>query len=109
MRELADIFRYDIKKDKWAEKHDYEVIQSFKFSGSEFCLVYKGGYYFICVQSSKGNLYSLIYREEKENGYKIPPGEIVSDFRKQYIKNGINKDKIEKFLSDPVKFGKKRE
>lgn len=109
MRELTDLFRYDVKKDKWVEKRDYELVQSFKFSGSEFYLLYKCGYYFIGYESSKGNLYSLIYINEDENELKLTPGEVVSYFRKQYLKNGINRDKIERFLSDPIKFGNKRQ
>ena len=103
----TDVFRFDVNKDKWVEKHDYEILQSFKFSGSEFCLVYKKGYYFICVQDKKGYLYSLLYRKKEENGLKLTPGEVVSDFRKQYLKNEINSEKIDKFLQDPVKFGVK--
>jgi len=105
--ETTDIYRFDISKGKWAEKHDYEVKQCFKFSGSEFCLVYKKGYYFMCFQGKKGDLYSLIYKKQVDNGYKLTPGEIVSDFRKQYLKNAITVEKIESFIADPIKFGKK--
>ena len=106
MRELTDIFRYDVSKKKWVLKRDYEVLQSFKFSGSEFCLVRKDRYYFICYQNNKCDLYSILYKKSNENGYKLTPGEIVSDFRKQYLKNSITREKIEMFLTDPVKFGK---
>ena len=103
----TDVFRFDINKSKWVEKRDYEILQSFKFSGLEFCLTYKDGYYFICYQNEKGCLYSLLYKKKETDGFKLTPGEVVSDFRKQYLKNAINLDKIEKFIQDPVKFGKK--
>ena len=106
MIELTDVYRYDSRKGKWVERHDYEIMQSFKFSGVEFCLTYKDGYYFVCAQWKRGDLYSLIYKKKIVDGYKVTPGEVVSDFRKQYIKNAITAEKIESFLTDPVKFGK---
>ena len=106
MIEVTDVYRFDINKRKWVEKHDYEVKQCFKFSGSEFCLTFKKGFYFMCFQDKKGNLYSLIYKKQIDGGYKLTPGEIVSEFRKQYLKHGITQEKIEEFLMDPVKFGK---
>lgn len=106
MRELIDIYRFDGRKDKWVLKHDYELLQNFKFAGIEFYLTYNKGYYFVCTLSKRDNLYSLIYRCEIEGGYKLTPGEVVSDFRKQFLKHSMNKDLVEKFLSDPMKYGK---
>lgn len=97
----TDLFRYDKSKSEWTKRKDYDIISSFKFSGNEFFLLKKCGVFFIAI-SVNGNLMSLYYVLENDNGSKIFPGEAVSTFRKLYAKNGVTQQMLDDFLSDPV-------
>lgn len=97
----TDIHRFDRKKDSWVKMKDYDIVTSFKFSGNEFVLLYKGGVFFVGVEV-KGNVMSLYYVRENDDGKKVLPGEVVSMFRKLYIKNGITQEVLDGFLKDPV-------
>ena len=100
----TDILRYDIDKKTWVLRKDHDLLQNFKFAGIEFYLVYKQVIYFICVMTPKNDLFSLVYRKEKENGLKLTPGEIVSDFRKNFLKHNVDKTLIENYFQDPLKY-----
>jgi hypothetical protein len=42
-----------------------------------------------------------------DGGYKTLPGEVVSEFRKKYLKLGVTSEMFELFLDNPVKYQKK--
>lgn len=100
------ILRYNAKKGEWCTHKDYDLLQSLRFANREFYLVYKNGYYFVCTDKGKG-MASVYYKKEVEDGDKILPGEVVSLFRKNYLKNGITPDMLELFLEDPVSYQNK--
>ena len=104
------ILRYDVKKGAWVRHKDYEYLQSLRFANREFHLVYKNGYYFVCTDKG-GDIASLYYKKEVENGEKIFPGEVVSLFRKNYLKHKITDEMVDMFLDNPPsyeeKYGKK--
>ena len=110
-KELTDIYRFDVNKGKWVKKRDYEYVFSFKFAGNEFYLTHKNGWYFVCgcFDDKDSRLYMLYKQNEAIDGnLRYAPGEIVSEFRKKYLKNGINLEKITEFLLDPLNFCKKQ-
>ena len=102
----TQILRYNVKKGEWCTHRDYDLLQSLRFVNREFYLVYKNGYYFVCADKGK-DIASVYYKKEVEDGDKILPGEVVSLFRKNYLKNGITPDMLELFLEDPVSYQKK--
>ena len=106
----TDIYRFNEKKNCWSKYKDYDLIYTFKFGGCEFCLTYKDGIYYACAyfDDQDDRLYSIYVQKEIANGEKCMPGEVVSEFRKKYLKNSITTDKIEKFILDPMKYGIKK-
>ncbi len=100
------ILRYDIRKGEWVRRKDYEYLQNLRFANREFYLVYKNGYYFMCTD--RGNdIASVYYKKEVEDGEKIFPGEVVSLFRKNYLKRGITDEMVDLFLDSPPSYDKK--
>ena len=104
----TDIYRFNVSQNKWALKKEYDLLLNFKFSGKEYYLTRNGGWYFVCVSSNNGDLYSVKYYKEAENGERILPGEILSEFRKEYLKRKLTKEDVDKFIADPMPFFKKR-
>jgi len=102
----TNVYRFNVKKGEWVLRRDYEMLQNFKFSGIEFYLLLYNKCFFVTYLTPKGDLYSLTYK--RDNG-DVTAGEVASEFRKQFLKNAINKDLIEKFLQDPLNFKKNRE
>ena len=101
-RYVTDIYRYDVGKDKWTKRKDYDQLTSFKFAGGEYCLTYKDGWYYVCsaFDDEDNRLYCLYKQKKTKNDV---PGEIVSQFRKLYLKNNITTEKVKEFLIDPIK------
>lgn len=102
----TDIYRFDVKKNSWTKRKDYELLYTFKFAGNEYCLTANDEWYFVCscFDDEDSRLYSL-YRQKKKGAV---PGEVVSEFRKLYLKNEITLNKITNFLLEPLKFCKKQ-
>ena len=98
------ILRYD--GEKWYKCKNCDYIQNFRFANREFYLVKKDGMYF--VTTDKGaDIASVYIKSETEKGEKILPGEVVSLFRKEYLKHDITQEKIETFLNNPQEYRKK--
>lgn len=101
------ILRFSPKKGEWAKCKDCDYIQNLRFVNREFYLVRKNGYYFICTDKGKNDIASVYYKKEEENGEKILPGEVVSLFRKEYIKNAVTPEMVDFFLEDPLSYQEK--
>lgn len=103
---MTDIYRFDVKKQCWTKRKDYTLYMSFKFSGNDFYLTYNNGWYYVCTyfDDDSRRIYSVYRQKETVNGQKCAPGEVVSEFRKQYLKNKITNKIINDFLSDPLNF-----
>ena len=97
------IQRYSAKKDTWFTYRDCDLLQNFRFANREFYLVYKNGRFFVCAEK-KGDPVSVYTQKEGDGNEKKLPGEIVSEFRKKYLKNGITPEMLETFLDNPVKY-----
>ena len=102
----TQILRYSVKKGGWSTYGDCDLLQNLRFANREFYLVYKKGCYFMCTDKGK-SIASVYYKKEIEDGDKILPGEVVSLFRKNYLKNGITPEMVELFLEDPVSYQEK--
>lgn len=98
---ITDIYRFDVSKEAWTKRKDYELVFDFKFAGNEYCITKEKGWYYVCscFDNEDNRLYCL-YKQKDEN---TTPGEVVSEFRKRYVKNNINLEKITEFLLDPLK------
>lgn len=100
----TSILRYD--GGKWTKCRNCEYLQNFRFANREFYLVKKDAVYF--VTTDKGaDIASVYLKPETEKGEKILPGEVVSLFRKEYLKHNITQEMIELFLNDPQEYRKK--
>ena len=100
------ILRFNREKGEWVTYRDCEFLQNLKFAGREFYLVYKNGCFFICTDKGD-DLVSVYLKKEMDGGYKTLPGEVVSEFRKKYLKLGVTSEMFELFLDNPVKYQKK--
>jgi len=99
----TDILHFDRKKDKRVAIKDCDLLSNFLFNKMDFYLVYKTGYFFICTSFNK-DLVVLWIKKEIKNSEKITAGEVVSQFRKNYVKHNITKEKIELFLNNPIEY-----
>ena len=102
---LTNIYRYDLKKQEWTLKRDYEIALNFKFSSNDFYIVKKSGYFFVTIAYKDNALYTLYYIKENRDGEKVLPSEVASDFRKKYLKNNITQQAIDRFIDSPTKYG----
>lgn len=98
---LTDIYRFDVNKERWTKRKDYELVFTFKFAGNEYCITHFNGWYYVCTcfDNEDSRLYCLY----KQKNVDTTPGEVVSEFRKRYLKNNINLEKITEFLLEPLK------
>jgi hypothetical protein len=102
----TDILRYSMKKHEWYKYRDCDYVQNLRFMNREFYLAYKNGCYFICTDRGKKDIASVYYRKENENGENVLPGEVVSLFRKEYIRNKVTPEMVDLFLEDPAEYRK---
>lgn len=100
----TNILRYD--GGKWNKCKNCEYLQNFRFANREFYLVKKDGIYFVATDKG-ADIASVYLKSETENGEKILPGEVVSLFRKEYLKHNITQEMIELFLNNPQEYRKK--
>lgn len=103
---LTDILRYDIEKGKRVKLKDCEVVSDFLFAKNNFYLVRKGKFYAVCI-SVDDELTLLTKTAACDGDIEKTPGEVIAEFRKGYLKNGITQDRIDFFLKDPVAYCKK--
>ena len=91
---------------KWKTFRDYEIKQNLRFVNHEFYLLYKDGVYFVAVEKD-GDIKSVYFKKENEDGYKLFPGEVVAMFRKEFLKRGITSEMLDLFLDNPQEYKKK--
>lgn len=104
--QITDILYYSKEKGKRIKLHDCELISDFKFAKQDFYVVYKKGYFFVCLPV-KGDLISLWHQKKKDNGEVYSFGEVTSLFRKKYLKNNITQDKLDAFIENPIEYERK--
>lgn len=102
---LVDILHFNRKQNKRIPIKNCKLISNFLFNKVDFYLVYKAGYFFVCT-NLKSDLAVLWIKNEIENGEKIASGEVLSQFRKNYVKHNITKEKIGLFLDNPIEYEK---
>ena len=98
---LTDILRYDKEKGQRVKLRDCKLITKFLFNRNDYFLVRKGNTYIVCL-SVKDELILLTKEKAVVDGVEITSGEVVANFRKGYLKNGITQEKIDMFIEDPV-------
>ena len=69
----------------------------------DFILVEISHYFFICYSNEKKDLYNIWSRYDIIDGEIMNDNQIMSLFRKEYDKNDITVDLINKFLEKPLK------
>ena len=99
----TDILRYSTKKNCWCKCGDCDLLQNLRFANREFYLTYKKGCYFICTEKGR-DIASVFRMKEGEGAGKVLPGEVVSEFRKGYLKNGITPEMVDLFLEKPEEY-----
>lgn len=103
--EKTDILHFSREKNKRVPIKNCEIVSNFLFCKFEFFLLHKNKMFFICFLSNR-ELFLVWKKSEYSNGNKLLPGEILSEFRKLFLKNKINKDKIDLFIADPLTYEK---
>jgi hypothetical protein len=106
VKKLTDILYFDKNKEERVKYKDCQILMEFLFSRNELFLVEKKGIYFVCL-SKDGELFSLWHKKSIENGEETNPSEAVSLFRKKYVENKIDAEKLSLFIDNPLKYAKK--
>lgn len=104
---LCEMLRFDKEQGKRVKVKDCELLNSFFFSRNDFYLLRKNRVYYICIPID-GTPVLLWKHPEVKDGEKFLPNNVISIFRNGYIKNGITQNDIDEFISDPLKYQKKR-
>ena len=97
--EYVDIKVYKHSAGKFVDLKRCILRNNFLFGKREFYVVENNGLCFVCV-SVKGVLHSIVVKE-----LSVP--ETVSLFRREYVKRGIDAEKIDEYLKDPETYVKK--
>ena len=103
---LTDILRYDKDKGQRVKLRDCELITKFLFNRNDFYVVRKGNVYMVCL-SVNDELVLLTKEKAVVDGIEVTVGEVMGNFRRGYLKNGITQDRIDMFIEDPVKYREK--
>lgn len=101
--DLTDVLYYSVEKKKRLKARDCPILSTFLFSRQDFYVVDRKGNYDFCI-SKDGELISLCRCTKKGTTLS----EAMSRFRSGFLKNGINNEKIEEFISNPEKFLSKK-
>lgn len=101
----TDIFIFNKEGEKKKVK-DCVIVNNFLYHRVDFFLLEGNIYYYICVNNESQDLYSIWTRVKENGGNMISSREITSIFRKEFDKNNISKELIEKFLKEPLKYTK---
>lgn len=95
---IGEYYYFPRKEDK-RKKANGLIKSSFVFSFNEFYLLQANNSFVVCVQKD-GELF-LVWKTPIND---MLPGEAISEFRKKYIKNGLTKESVDKFLENPSKY-----
>jgi hypothetical protein len=82
---------------------DCNILKSFIYNRNNFTLLEKNNFYWVCTNNKNDDLCSIWSKYKFNNENEIKTNEILSIFRKEYDKNKITKELIEKFLESPLK------
>ena len=82
------------------------LLNEFMFSRNEFYLLRKDDIFFMCV-SDDGDLVMVWKHPVKKDGEEFTAGDVMSIFRKEYVKHGITMDMLNTYLTEPLKYEKK--
>lgn len=96
----TDILYFSKKEGKRIKLKDCELVTEFTFSKTLFFALKKNKYVFICC-SNNGDLILI------KNYKNIQPYEAASQFRTEYFKNKITKERLDLFLENPIEHEKK--
>ena len=91
--EYVDIKAYSHSAGGFVDLKRCVMKNNFLFAKTEFYVVEGRGLCFVCVPV-KGVLHSIVAKD-------LPTPETVSLFRREYVKRGIDADKIDEYLKDP--------
>jgi hypothetical protein len=81
---------------------DCSILREFMYNRNNFTIIEKNNIYWVCVLGEKDELYSIWSRNK--NDESTPHlNSVLSLFRKEYDRNGITNDLINKFLKNPLK------
>ncbi len=101
----TDIFIFNKEGEKKKIK-DCIVNNNFLYHRIDFFLVEDERFYYVCINNETQDLYSIWSKRREIDGEKISDREVTSYFRKEFDKNNISKELIEKFLKEPLKYTK---
>ena len=86
-----------------------DIVGNFLFSKIEFFVLEMPTSFRVCV-SKGGELYSVWkYDKNREDGTIATCGEVISEFRKGYVKSGCISEDVELFVENPRLYKKKME
>lgn len=103
MGALTDTWSYSNKQGKRIKHKDCEIVNNFRFSQNDFYVLLHKNIYYVCY-SHNGELYVVWHKVNKDTS----AGEVVSEFRKGFIKNKITQQDISNFIENPAAYAKGR-
>jgi hypothetical protein len=105
MNSKVDIYYFNLDGET-KKKKECLLLKNFLYKRINFFLTTKEKTYDICVNDEKDELRSIWSRCVTENGVKKTESMIMSEFRKNFDKNEITIDLINKYLKKPLKYTK---
>lgn len=103
MESKVDIYYFKKENGEREKLKDCILKKTFMYKRCDFILVEKSHYFFICYSDEKKDLYNIWSRYDIIDGEIMNDNQIMSLFRKEYDKNDITVDLINKFLEKPLK------
>jgi hypothetical protein len=98
----TNIFIFNKEGERKKVKDCY-LLRNFLFHRIDFFLTEDDYFYYVCVNDEKQDLISIWSRSKVNEGINITSNEIMSLYRKEFDKNNITKELIEKFIKAPLK------
>ena len=103
MNPKTNIFYFKKDGGDIVKLKECNVLKTFIYNRNNFVLLEKNNFYWVCVNDKNDDLYSIWSKYKFNNVIEVKTNEILSMFRKEYDKNKITKELIEKFLENPLK------
>ena len=104
MTDKTTIYYFNKDNGEKIKLKDCTINKTFIYKRCNFTVVNKYNYFFVCYIDDKGELYNIWSRYDIIDDELKSDSQIMSLFRKQFDKNQIDKELINKFIEKPLNF-----
>lgn len=100
----TSIFYFDKEDGRKTKLNDCEIRKNFIYKRCDFILVFKKNYFFVCYVNNEKEFYNIWSSYDIIDNELMSDNQILSVFRKEFDKNNIDKELIEKFINKPLSY-----